>query len=383
MLKLVIILRDGLGGVAIYWRNLIDALDVPVSVILTRDLHDKSNSCAELFVDNSVSFTYDGRLENRIDIYRRLVRVIPGDATTVIANEWLELAALEYMRINIKIGFVLHGDYDYYYDLATRFSNCIDQHIGVSKKICNELAQRLSVGICAPLYLPPCVPAFGINQPLLTGKRRVLFVGRFSKEKGIDDVAHTIQRLSGSRNLEFTIVSTSEYNKSSVSFPATVNIYIACSHVKMKELYLNHDIFILPSREEGFPVSLIESMQAGLVPVVSSIEAFSSIIVNGVNGYLIDVRDRDRLVEAIVELCANDSLFHQMRKNVLETSGFFEKPAYIAQKFLDFLLAEYRGIPFTERCKPAFCSRLDKPYLPNSIVIILRSCLNKISGMLT
>ena len=37
--------------------------------------------------------------------------------------------------------------------------------------------------------------------------------------------------------------------------------------------YVAQDVFVLPTRAEGFPVALVEAMGAGLVPVVSDIES--------------------------------------------------------------------------------------------------------------
>lgn len=57
-------------------------------------------------------------------------------------------------------------------------------------------------------------------------------------------------------------------------------------------LFASHDIFLMPSRFEGYPMSLIEAMAGGCVPVASRIRGVTDTIVgHGLDGLLFPVGD--------------------------------------------------------------------------------------------
>jgi glycosyltransferase involved in cell wall biosynthesis len=63
-----------------------------------------------------------------------------------------------------------------------------------------------------------------------------------------------------------------------------------------------HDMFILISDYEGLPLSLLEAMGRGLVPVVSDLESGIREIVNESNGMLVPVDDIEGYARAIIHL---------------------------------------------------------------------------------
>ena len=72
-------------------------------------------------------------------------------------------------------------------------------------------------------------------------------------------------------------------------------------------LYLNHaDIFILVSNWEGFPLTILEAMRAGLPVIASNVGGVSEQVIDSVNGYLIERGDTDNLANKICDLVDND-----------------------------------------------------------------------------
>jgi glycosyltransferase involved in cell wall biosynthesis len=59
------------------------------------------------------------------------------------------------------------------------------------------------------------------------------------------------------------------------------------------------DVFFLPSWSEGFPISLIEAMAAGLPVVASSAGAIPKVVDQGRGGYVIDPLDAAGFIEAL------------------------------------------------------------------------------------
>ncbi|MFZ2255324.1 MAG: glycosyltransferase [Patescibacteria group bacterium] len=70
--------------------------------------------------------------------------------------------------------------------------------------------------------------------------------------------------------------------------------------IPAKLLTLKGGILLIPSRYEGFSLSLIEGMSQGLVPIVFPVGVAPEIIRNGENGYIVmtlaEAEDKIRLL---------------------------------------------------------------------------------------
>ena len=62
------------------------------------------------------------------------------------------------------------------------------------------------------------------------------------------------------------------------------------------------DFFVLPSRFEGLPLSILEAMAAGLPVVSTRVGGTDEVVVEGETGYLVAAGDADQLAGAIIEV---------------------------------------------------------------------------------
>jgi glycosyltransferase involved in cell wall biosynthesis len=67
------------------------------------------------------------------------------------------------------------------------------------------------------------------------------------------------------------------------------------------------DIFVLPSRSEGFSNAIVEAMAASLPVVASSVGGNAEAVKNGVTGFLVPPEDPVALAAAIIQLLSDDS----------------------------------------------------------------------------
>jgi glycosyltransferase involved in cell wall biosynthesis len=79
-------------------------------------------------------------------------------------------------------------------------------------------------------------------------------------------------------------------------------------YAEVPALLREHDVFLLTSDYEGLPLSLLEAMGQGLVPVVSALKSGIPEVVDNSNGLLVAVNDVPGYARAIVQLHAGRDL---------------------------------------------------------------------------
>ncbi|MDK9773410.1 glycosyltransferase family 4 protein [Vibrio sp. B181a] len=150
---------------------------------------------------------------------------------------------------------------------------------------------------------------------------RVLFVGMLSKVKGSDYLLEIIKKsVSRNANIHFDIVGDgpdlAAFSEAieSLSIGSRVTVHGRLNNVT--GLYQNAGVFILTSRNEGFPMVLLEAQSHGLPVVSFDCETGpSEMIQHGYNGYLVDTFDTEAFSEHLVDLFEDRSLRNVMSKN--------------------------------------------------------------------
>ena len=67
-------------------------------------------------------------------------------------------------------------------------------------------------------------------------------------------------------------------------------------------LWLNSDVFVFPTYQEGLPYSLLEAMAAGCVPITTPVAAIPDVMRDGEHGSFVPVKDAVALAAAIAGL---------------------------------------------------------------------------------
>ena len=100
------------------------------------------------------------------------------------------------------------------------------------------------------------------------------------------------------------------------------------------EYYKKADIFILPSMEEGFPMSLLEPMAMGIPFVAFNIGAVKEITPEIGQRFLVKSGDIEKFVHKLEILLTDKKIYNQFKKEELEKVKEYSLEK-IANKFIE------------------------------------------------
>jgi glycosyltransferase involved in cell wall biosynthesis len=130
------------------------------------------------------------------------------------------------------------------------------------------------------------------------GKRRVLFVGRFDRQKGLDIVAEAVAEL-GDSVFAYLVGDSVLGDGEPLRLPENARATGWLTAAELTSYYESADVLVAPSRWEGFGLIAAEAMRAGLPVIATRVGGLAEIVEHGVTGLLIEPGSRQALVNAM------------------------------------------------------------------------------------
>lgn len=135
---------------------------------------------------------------------------------------------------------------------------------------------------------------------------KVLFVGRLAWQKGVHILCPTIAMMNSGnkdRNIEFRLIGSGPLEglvkEVATKFKNVKHLgYVADN--ELLEEYKGANVLVMPSKEEGFSLTILEAAASGLPIVASDISGLREVIRNGSNGILVPPLNPDALMAGIV-----------------------------------------------------------------------------------
>lgn len=156
--------------------------------------------------------------------------------------------------------------------------------------------------------------------------RNILFLGVLDKRKGIYDLleAMSIAKDHLPKGISLTIYGqdTSGDINDRILYNNLENIVFFNGYLRedqKKEVFSNSLINILPSYNEGMPMTILETMAFGIPNISTNIAGIPEIIQDGENGILIRPGDPQALAEAIILLITNEEKRIEMSEKAFMT----------------------------------------------------------------
>ncbi len=148
----------------------------------------------------------------------------------------------------------------------------------------------------------------------------VVFVGSVSLRKGTPYLLKAFAALKvASKRLRIVGAVSSELKPLLASLPTEqVEFLGALPQPMLKEIFSTSHLFVLPSIEDGFGVVIGQAMACGCPALTSTNTGGPDIITDGVDGFIVPVRDVSAMTERMERLAADAALQQRMSAAALE-----------------------------------------------------------------
>ena len=372
--ELIVFSQNLMGGGFSFHRNMLtnkpdDYFDV--KCIYLDPLHWDAKRLEDIALGiNDVIFEFKN--EPKYDIAKRLNAHISNRKGAIVANLQEELIMLSYFSKPKKAVYFICHDKGFL-DLVKKYDYLIDIFIAHNIEIYENIRQLLPTRLSDIHFIEHGVkiPNFSRNKNV-GRKLNLVFLARHVKLKGIYDLPKINQGLLD-KNIEvnWTILGDGEERenfKNEVKDFSNFQFSIPKTEVEVLEVLKTQDIYILPSSHDGLPVSLLESMSVGCVPIVYNFSEGIKKVISPDIGYVVDLYDIDAIVDAIEQLNYDRNLLFQLSINSLQK---IEKEFNIkkqANKYFE-LYKNWNKYKKNKRSKRLTLEQMEKKYHQNKIAI--------------
>jgi glycosyltransferase involved in cell wall biosynthesis len=237
----------------------------------------------------------------------------------------------------------------------------IDRYIANSEAFLNGYADiriprqdtsLIRFGIDLTLFTP------GVAENRMSGKEvNILCTSRFIARKGIEYLLGALDYLPSNYRLYLT-GSGSVHNQEAhdrltglahrygdrvVLSPKTVDLK------SLVELYRSADVFVMPSRFEGFGLTALEAMACGTPVVATNVQGLNEFVRDGETGLLVDYGNSKQIAQALQLLTRDAGLRQRLTHNSLTMS----RAHYNVSRMIDEYEQTYLSVAKTPARIPA------------------------------
>ena len=171
-------------------------------------------------------------------------------------------------------------------------------------------------------------PPTGGERARRDGSRfEAIFTGQMTQRKGLSYLLEGWRRFARA-DARLTIVGQAVGDPSALAPYA--DLFRHVPHQSRPELarhYRAADVFVFPTLVEGMPLVVLEAMACGL-PVIVTANGPADIVRDGIDGFVIPVRDPDAIAERLERLYRDPALREEMGRNASRRAAEFGWSAY-------------------------------------------------------
>ncbi len=148
---------------------------------------------------------------------------------------------------------------------------------------------------------------------------RVLYVGTMSLQKGLPYLLEATESVS-TKNIDTTLIGsyTKEIQQTFNHYDGKFHYLGVIPRIKLNWHYSQASIFVLASVQDGFGVVLAQAMACGIPIIATTNTGAKDLITDGVEGFIVPIRDPKAIREKILYLYENPDVREQMGQAALK-----------------------------------------------------------------
>jgi len=279
-------------------------------------------------------------IQNKIEVVHQNLPLDPkGVVREYIINLWCRFN-------NIPVVLHVHGGQFITLGTENRFFKKLAQSLFIHSKqviVLSELEQKVleeKFGFTTAKVLSNSIDIsiyHGLHLNQLHERPKLLYLGRIEKDKGIVELVEALKLLKKDVSFHFILCGTGtlvQYciNECGIILGDDFEYKGVVSGDDKINVIKYSDLFILPSYFEGLPMALLETMSAGVVPIVTNVGSMKHVISHGINGFLVNKEDTLDLYEKLRNIIFHPESYPAISKNASNTiAEKFDIKNYILQ----------------------------------------------------
>jgi len=186
-----------------------------------------------------------------------------------------------------------------------------DAHVGVGVRAARLVEADVGLDEGRVEVIPNAVPVVEHPERSTTpGDHSVVAVSRFDWVKGLDVLVRAVALVDVDPGVRVTVYGDGPQRGEIEALIAELGvgdrIELAGWVDDVRSRLVDFDVFVLPSRLEGLPMSLLEAMHAGVAVVSTDVGSVSEVIEDGVTGRVVVPDDPAALAAAMTDLLTDE-----------------------------------------------------------------------------
>ncbi len=380
--KICFVAENAVGGVIYVIKNLITALheNFNFGVLLINYEWRNVTPANYIFENNQIEINeiYLSQKQNKYKVLKKAGDILSA-YNLIVASSIYEITAYNIAKLNIPLVLMIHGDTETEIKMSNYLNkyNIVDLYIPISQKIFDSCEKHLQNKHIS--YLRHVIPEFKIETKR-NKEFTIIFVGRYNKTKGADKLTEIANRLyEKDKTINYILitdgVNEKQFKKDWKPIDKT-KFYHNIPNKQVQSLFAQSHIILSPSRNEGLPLTLIEALRQGVVPVSSNLETgFQEVITQGENGFRCNFQDTECFVEKILILKNNTNKYNKLSLNAKKyTSQYYDykiNTCAYKNSFFDLLNSENKKKDILK--KVYILGKLDKPYISDNLFSVVKN----------
>ena len=340
------------GGAETMCENLTYALTAMGHQVTVVSLYDEKTPIARRMENAGIKILYlDKKLGLDLSMIPKLMKIMKRETPDVVHTH---LDVIKYAVAAAKLCGIRHC-------VHTVHNVAQEEAEGSLQKIINTIYFKL--GWSVPVALSPevrktIVSFYGLKEekiPMiyngvdlskcltktgygLSGPAVLLHIGRFNAQKNHKGLLEAFAQVVASHpDCRLHLIGDGDLEEETVRQADMLGIREKVSFLgnqtNVYPFLQEADLFLLPSRFEGMPMTIIEAMGTGLPIVASAVGGVPDMLKDGSSGLLVSC-DPDEIAQAILRLLTQEDLRKSLGTNALEDSVKFSAE-HMARCFVD------------------------------------------------